>query len=127
MRSSAVLTKKGLIIRWASLVPDARIGRDETGGPGNWIKVDGLRCYLRLKGPRLNNRPCIQRGAGNPSLSTSRSHTGLVSAGVIVRLGSPDVAHRLHPPSKQESARYASYRASRPTTFRAGHHNRPLR
>src|SRR2546426_1034802 len=99
MRSSAVLTKKGLIIRWASLVPDARIGRDETGGPGNWIKVDGLRCYLRLKGPRLNNRPCIQRGAvkagkcpvrlvpckqadylpGRPSQSTSPLNLNLLS------------------------------------------------
>src|SRR3954465_10669652 len=57
MRSSAALTKKGLIIQWARIVPHARIGREETGGPGNWIRVDGRRHYLRLEVQRLNNRP----------------------------------------------------------------------
>jgi hypothetical protein len=53
MRSSAALTKKGLIIRWARIVPPARIGREETGGPGHWIRVDGRRHHLRLKVQRL--------------------------------------------------------------------------
>ena len=52
----AVLTKKGSIIRWASLVPDARTGRDEIGGPGSWIKVDGRRHHLRLDVQRLNKQ-----------------------------------------------------------------------
>ena len=59
--------EEGIDYPWASLVPNVRIGRDETGGPENWIRVDGLRHYLHLKVQRLNNRPCIRRNRESPS------------------------------------------------------------